>query len=80
MSPCQGAAIGDHARMSAVLPCPVCKRPVAIEPGLQPASFPFCSARCRTVDLGAWASGSYVVPGRPVLGEGAEDVNGRDHA
>lgn len=80
MPACLGAAAGEHARMSAALSCPVCKRPVAIDPEHQPATFPFCSARCRIVDLGAWASGSYVVPGRPVVGEGAEDVNGRDHA
>ncbi len=24
--------------------------------------FPFCSERCRTIDLGKWASGAYVVP------------------
>ncbi len=23
--------------------------------------FPFCSERCRTVDLGKWASGGYVI-------------------
>jgi hypothetical protein len=25
------------------------------------ADFPFCSARCRTIDLGKWASGDYVI-------------------
>jgi len=23
---------------------------------------PFCSERCRTIDLGRWASGAYVIP------------------
>ena len=23
---------------------------------------PFCSARCKGIDLGAWASGDYVIP------------------
>ena len=23
--------------------------------------FPFCSARCRLIDLGKWASGGYVI-------------------
>ncbi|HYP14339.1 MAG TPA: DNA gyrase inhibitor YacG [Bryobacteraceae bacterium] len=37
--------------------CPICKKPVAIgEP-----DFPFCSERCRLIDLGAWASEKYVV-------------------
>jgi hypothetical protein len=26
---------------------------------------PFCSERCRTIDLGAWASESYRVPVQP---------------
>ncbi len=25
------------------------------------AEFPFCSERCRSVDLGRWASGAYVI-------------------
>jgi endogenous inhibitor of DNA gyrase (YacG/DUF329 family) len=54
--------------MAEPLSCPVCKRPVATADGQRPASFPFCSSRCRTIDLAAWASGAYVVPGRPVDG------------
>jgi endogenous inhibitor of DNA gyrase (YacG/DUF329 family) len=26
------------------------------------AEFPFCSDRCRLIDLGKWASGAYVIP------------------
>ena len=26
---------------------------------------PFCSERCRLIDLGNWASGKYVIPGAP---------------
>ncbi|MDR2259390.1 MAG: DNA gyrase inhibitor YacG [Azoarcus sp.] len=26
---------------------------------------PFCSARCKQIDLGAWASGQYRVPAAP---------------
>jgi uncharacterized protein len=36
--------------------CPVCGKPVV------EASKPFCSERCRSVDLGRWLSGSYVIP------------------
>jgi uncharacterized protein len=39
------------------LHCPVCKKPVKSTA----ADFPFCSPRCRTIDLGKWASGAYVV-------------------
>jgi len=37
--------------------CPICKKPVA---SADP-DFPFCSQRCRTIDLGKWASGQYVI-------------------
>jgi endogenous inhibitor of DNA gyrase (YacG/DUF329 family) len=37
--------------------CPTCKTPVkSTDP-----NFPFCSERCRLIDLGKWASGAYVV-------------------
>lgn len=39
------------------LKCPVCKKPVKSTD----QDFPFCSERCRTIDLGKWASGGYVV-------------------
>jgi endogenous inhibitor of DNA gyrase (YacG/DUF329 family) len=35
--------------------------------------FPFCSARCRDVDLGNWLSGNYVIPGREGSMEIPED-------
>lgn len=39
------------------LRCPTCRKIVVIdEPG-----FPFCSERCRLIDLGKWASGGYVI-------------------
>lgn len=37
--------------------CPICGKPAA------EATKPFCSPRCRDVDLHRWLSGSYVVPG-----------------
>lgn len=40
------------------LRCPICKKAVKSND----AEFPFCSDRCRTVDLGKWASGDYVIP------------------
>ena len=39
------------------LRCPICKKAVKSSD----ADFPFCSERCRTVDLGKWASGDYVI-------------------
>jgi endogenous inhibitor of DNA gyrase (YacG/DUF329 family) len=40
------------------LRCPICKK--AVKNG--DPDFPFCSDRCRTIDLGKWASGGYVIP------------------
>ncbi len=39
------------------LRCPICRKIVLREE----AEFPFCSERCRTIDLGKWASGAYVI-------------------
>lgn len=39
------------------LRCPICKKTVLHGD----AEFPFCSPRCRTIDLGKWASGAYVI-------------------
>jgi endogenous inhibitor of DNA gyrase (YacG/DUF329 family) len=38
--------------------CPICKKDV--EPGSRYQ--PFCSDRCRIIDLGNWASGKYRIP------------------
>ena len=39
------------------LRCPICKNQVKDSD----PEFPFCSVRCRTIDLGRWASDQYVV-------------------
>ena len=38
--------------------CPICGKPAA------QASRPFCSDRCKQVDLNRWLSGGYVIPVR----------------
>ena len=37
--------------------CPICRKKVTREN----PEFPFCSERCRIIDLGNWASGKYVI-------------------
>ena len=45
--------------------CPKCR--AEIPEANYAASFaPFCSDRCRLLDLGKWLSGSYSIPGPPV--------------
>ncbi len=54
------------------LKCPICKKAVISKD----TEFPFCSDRCRLIDLGKWASGGYVISS-PVqdIGEGIEDLS-----
>lgn len=35
--------------------------------------WPFCSERCKIIDLGKWASGHYAIPGEPVRKEKEEE-------
>ena len=42
------------------VPCPTCRRPAVYAPSNQRR--PLCGERCRSPDLGAWASESYRVP------------------
>ena len=47
--------------------CPQCRVPAKSRD--QNAAFPFCSERCRLIDLGAWLDERYRVPGEAVDGE-----------
>ena len=40
--------------------CPLCKKKI---PWKDNAFRPFCSDRCRLIDLGKWASDEYRIPG-----------------
>ncbi len=48
--------------------CPICKAPTEM------AFRPFCSARCRDVDLSRWLRGGYAIPG----GQAEADEDGDD--
>lgn len=62
--------------MAAAAPkCPICKRPVALPE--ENSWFPFCSNRCKVVDLSKWLSGDYAVPAREE-DEGDESTPGED--
>jgi endogenous inhibitor of DNA gyrase (YacG/DUF329 family) len=64
--------------------CPVCKR--EFEPK-KSSALPFCSERCRTIDLGRWLGETYHLPvvpdpeadevpdDRAIDGNGAADVS-----
>jgi endogenous inhibitor of DNA gyrase (YacG/DUF329 family) len=40
--------------------CPICKKKVEV--GKTNPSLPFCSERCKMVDLGKWLDGKYTIP------------------
>jgi uncharacterized protein len=42
--------------------CPVCKREFETSTS---SALPFCSERCRTIDLGRWLGESYSLPVTP---------------
>jgi len=44
--------------------CPACGRKTEFTPANRWR--PFCSERCKMIDLGAWAAGRYVIGGEPV--------------
>lgn len=44
-----------------IVKCPRCKKETVFE---ENPYRPFCSERCKLIDLGQWASGSYRIPTR----------------
>jgi endogenous inhibitor of DNA gyrase (YacG/DUF329 family) len=54
------------------VPCPACGQPAVYAP-FNPFR-PFCSERCRLMDLGAWASEAYRIPAKPAADEGEGEI------
>jgi len=52
-----------HPTYTQMQRCPTCRSNV--KPREQNPAFPFCSPRCRAIDLGKWFTGSYRVPDKP---------------
>lgn len=46
--------------MSTIVKCPTCRRPVVWSP--ESPYRPFCSDRCRLIDLGAWFNEQHKIP------------------
>jgi hypothetical protein len=53
--------------------CPTCRGAVAWDGN---PHRPFCSHRCKIIDLGAWATESYRVPGDAIDPDADEDGGG----
>jgi endogenous inhibitor of DNA gyrase (YacG/DUF329 family) len=45
--------------------CPICGKPFTIATLDDLPSFPFCSDRCKLIDLGRWIDGDYAIPAPP---------------
>ena len=59
-------AAAKEAVKASAKPCPICGKPAS------EASRPFCSERCRDVDLNRWLSNSYTIPAAKDDDEDAE--------
>lgn len=53
-----------------IVRCPACGK--SVEYSERNAFRPFCSQRCRTNDLGAWAEGRYAIPAENRSDEGSQ--------
>ncbi|WP_273760404.1 DNA gyrase inhibitor YacG [Bartonella sp. ML70XJBT.G] len=47
-------------------PCPICGQMA------QQNAYPFCSTRCRAIDLNRWLSGAYILPPPPQVSDEEE--------
>jgi hypothetical protein len=47
-----------------IVSCPTCKKETRYH--ADNPSRPFCSERCRLIDLGEWADEGHRIPGQPV--------------
>jgi len=51
----------DDSRTEKIFPCPVCRKITRYH--IENPYRPFCSERCRLIDLGQWFEGDYRVAG-----------------
>lgn len=59
-------ATSPPARLTSPRPCPICGRPARDQ------HRPFCSRRCREVDLARWFAGAYRLPAGEADEEGGD--------
>jgi hypothetical protein len=56
--------------------CPTCQREID---WAQSPFRPFCSERCRLIDLGAWLTEKHAIPGEPAPDESGHDRPEQQH-
>jgi uncharacterized protein len=52
--------MSHDSQKTLTVPCPRCRKPSLFGP--ENKFRPFCSERCRLIDLGQWANESYKIP------------------
>jgi uncharacterized protein len=52
--------------------CPICGKSFEIAKLDDLPSFPFCTDRCRLVDLGRWIDGAYAIPDKSPTGSASD--------
>lgn len=52
------------------VPCPICGKPSSQQ------FHPFCSLRCKDIDLNRWLSDGYVIPGSKLEDEDGPETQG----
>ncbi len=55
--------------------CPVCERVMQGQGRSEWPEFPFCSRRCKLIDLGRWLNGSYSLPAEPTEDDYSEKLD-----
>jgi hypothetical protein len=61
------------AKSSPSVPCPICGNPAPFSP--KNPFRPFCSERCKLIDLGQWAKEDYRIPLAEEEAEKGENLN-----
>ena len=64
--------MAPRKKSAQILRCPTCRELVTFDG----EDFPFCSDRCRKIDLGKWASGVYKISSPILDAEVLEDLGG----
>lgn len=66
------AAITGHRLTMTITKCPTCGARVEWSP--KSPYRPFCSKRCRLIDLGAWLDGSNRIPGNELEADALDQL------
>ena len=66
-----------------IAPCPTCGKKVDYRRRRENPSFPFCSERCKLIDLGKWLDEEHRIvepaPGASAESEGEGNSGGEEH-